>query len=83
VFIIESLVQLVRTITFFIPAGLGTQEGTFFIVVGALTGVSSAGLAVALIRRFRELIWLAVSFLLAIFYSVRPSTMPKLDLKEL
>jgi uncharacterized protein (TIRG00374 family) len=83
VFIIESLVQLVRTITFFIPAGLGTQEGTFFIVVGALTGVSSAGLAVAFIRRFRELIWLAVSFLLAIFYSIRPSTMSKLDLEEL
>ena len=82
-FIIESLVQLVRTITFFIPAGLGTQEGTFFIVVGALTGVSSAGLAVAFIRRFRELIWLAVSFLLAIFYSVRPSTMSKLDLEDL
>ena len=83
VFIIESLVQLVRTITFFVPAGLGTQEGAFFIVVGALTGVSSAGLAVALIRRFRELIWLAVSFLLAIFYSVRPRTISKLDFKEL
>jgi uncharacterized membrane protein YbhN (UPF0104 family) len=83
VIIIESLVQLVRTITFFIPAGLGTQEGTFFIVVGSLTGVPSAGLAVALIRRFRELIWLAASFLLAIFYSVNPEAIAKSDLEEL
>jgi glycosyltransferase 2 family protein len=83
VFIIESLVQLVRTITFFIPAGLGAQEGTFFIVVGVLTGVSSAGLAVALIRRFRELVWLAASFLLAVVYSVKPGTISKSELEGL
>ena len=57
--ILESLVQLVRAGTFFIPANIGAQEGVYVFVVGALTGNASAGLAAALIRRCRELVWIA------------------------
>jgi glycosyltransferase 2 family protein len=64
---------LVRTVTFFIPAGLGTQEGAFLIGVGALTGVPSAGVATALVRRARDLIWIALSLVLASFYSMTPA----------
>ena len=70
---IECMVQLVRTITFFIPAGLGTQEGAFLIGVGVLTGAPSAGVATALVRRFRDLIWIGSSLFLATFYSVTPA----------
>ena len=73
VWMIECMVQLVRTVTFFIPAGLGTQEGAFLIGVGALTGVPSAGVATALVRRFRDLIWIAASLVLASFYAVTPA----------
>lgn len=73
VWMIECMVQLVRTATFFIPAGLGTQEGAFLIGVGALTGVASAGVATALVRRCRDLVWIAVSLLFASLYHVTPA----------
>lgn len=69
---IECMVQLVRTVTFFIPAGLGTQEGAFLLGVGALTGVPSAGVATAVIRRGRDLLWIALSLSLAPMYSLNP-----------
>lgn len=73
VWMIECMVQLVRTVTFFIPAGLGTQEGAFLIGVGALTGVASAGVATALVRRGRDLLWIALGLALATRYSVTPT----------
>lgn len=72
VWMIESMVQLVRTLTFFIPAGLGTQEGAFLIAVGALTGVPSAGVATALVRRFRDVLWIGLSLALASIYEISP-----------
>ncbi len=74
VWMIECMVQLVRTVTFFIPAGLGTQEGAFLIGVGALTGVPSAGVATAVIRRCRDLLWIGASLALASQYSVTPGS---------
>lgn len=56
--VIESLFVLVRAALFVVPANIGTQEGTLVLVCGAITGSPSLGLAVALIRRFRELTWL-------------------------
>ncbi|MBF0093129.1 MAG: flippase-like domain-containing protein [Alphaproteobacteria bacterium] len=56
--IIEAGVQLVRNATFVIPAGLGTQEGGFLVICGALTGVPTLGVSLALVRRLRELVWL-------------------------
>ena len=56
--IIESAAQMVRAGTFLIPASLGAQDGAFLLVTGAMTGQPALGLAVALIRRFREIVWL-------------------------
>ncbi len=70
--IIESIVQLVRTATFFIPAGIGTQEGTLLLTCGAITGNPSLAVAIAIVRRARELIWIALSLALASMYSVSP-----------
>ena len=72
VWMVECMVQLVRTVTFFIPAGLGTQEGAFLVGVGMLTGAPAAGVAVALVRRFRDLLWIGVSLLLATLFDVAP-----------
>ncbi|MBX9609493.1 MAG: flippase-like domain-containing protein [Gammaproteobacteria bacterium] len=74
VWMIECMVQLVRTLAFFIPAGLGAQEGAFLIGVGALSGVPSSGVAVALVRRFRDVLWIGASLLLASAWAVRPSS---------
>lgn len=70
--VLEASVQMIRTAAFFIPAGLGAQEGALMLACGAITGSPSAGLAAALVRRFRELIWIAGSLLLAAGYHVSP-----------
>ena len=75
VWMIECMVQLVRTIAFFIPAGLGAQEGAFLLSVGALTGLPGAGVATALVRRGRDLLWIGASLLLASAYAVSPATL--------
>ncbi len=67
--IIEAGAQLVRSATFFIPAGIGAQEGAFLLLCGAITGQPALGLAVALIRRLREIIWIAWGFALGWRYS--------------
>ena len=51
---------LVRTVLFMLPSSIGTQEVTFVVVVGALTGSPSAAVALALVRRARELVWIAL-----------------------
>ena len=57
---IETLVQLVRAMLFFIPSNLGTQEGVFVIAVNILKDSTPLGLAVAIIRRLREIIWISI-----------------------
>ncbi|MEM7467041.1 MAG: flippase-like domain-containing protein, partial [Pseudomonadota bacterium] len=49
--LIESLLQLIRTVVFFIPAGLGAQEGTLMFAYAAITGNPTPGVAAALVRR--------------------------------
>jgi uncharacterized protein (TIRG00374 family) len=63
--IIESVAQLVRLGVFFIPATLGAQEGAFFLVGEALAGSATLGVAVGLVRRCRDLVWIAWGFALA------------------
>lgn len=69
--IIESVAQLVRAGTFFIPASIGAQEGAFLIVCTALTGEPLLGLALALVRRFRELVWIVAGLCFGWLYSFR------------
>ncbi|MCC7050041.1 MAG: flippase-like domain-containing protein [Alphaproteobacteria bacterium] len=70
--VVESLAQLVRAGTFFIPMSLGTQDGAFMLALGAMTGAPVLGLAVALIRRGRELLWILLGLLLFWAFSGRP-----------
>ncbi len=57
--LIETVAQLVRAGAFFIPASLGATEAAMVLVYEALLGAPSLGFAVALIRRARELLWVA------------------------
>jgi len=56
--IVEAFTQLVRAATFFIPGNLGTQDGAFVVITTALTGNPALGLAAALVRRGREIVWI-------------------------
>ncbi len=62
--IIESAAMLVRIALFFVPLQIGAQEGAFLLVCGAITGSPALALAVALIRRIREVTWIASGLLL-------------------
>jgi len=64
------MTQLVRTAIFFIPAAIGSQDEALMLTCGALTGQPGLGLSVALVRRARELVWIALSLGLASLYSV-------------
>jgi uncharacterized protein (TIRG00374 family) len=66
ILIIEAVVQLVRQATGLIPGSLGAVEGAFLLLYGAFAGEPSVGVAVALVRRARDLVWIAAG--LAIGY---------------
>ena len=72
--LLESMVQLIRTVAFFIPAGIGAQEGTLMFAYAAITGNPTPGIAAALIRRFRELVWIGLSLLVGTAFQLEPKT---------
>ena len=54
-YILESALQGIRSAMFLVPGALGLQEGSF-VVVGSMLGISAeTALALAMIRRAREL----------------------------
>jgi putative membrane protein len=54
-FILESASQAIRSAFFIVPGALGVQEGGY-VVIGAMLGIDApAALALALIRRAREI----------------------------
>jgi putative membrane protein len=56
VLILESLVYALRSIAFFVPLGAGVQEGGY-VLIGGLLGIEpSLALAVALLKRGRDLL---------------------------
>ncbi len=68
--VVESFVAIVRSALFMVPADLGTQEGAFVLICGALTGSPESGLALAAILRARTLVWIVWGFALAGWYSL-------------
>ena len=69
--LLESTVVLVRSGTFFIPAHLGAQEGTITLLAGALTGSPELGLAAAVVRRGREIVWSAAGLAIGAWFGLR------------
>ena len=57
--IIEAAAQLVRAGAFLVPAAIGVQEGAYVFITGLLIGRPDAGLATALVRRLRQILWIA------------------------
>lgn len=54
--VIESLIQAISSAAFFVPGGLGVQEGGFILIGGALGLDPSTCLALAGARRIRDLL---------------------------
>jgi putative membrane protein len=69
--IIESVAQLIRSAAFFIPAAVGAQEGAFLLAFSVITGGPALGVAMALVRRARELVWLLLGAGFGLAYAAR------------
>jgi uncharacterized protein (TIRG00374 family) len=77
VWMIEAVVQLLRQATGFIPGSLGVTEASMLLLFAVFTGDPSVGVAVALIRRLRELVFIAggMAFGFGYLRSHRPDSM--------
>ncbi|MDH4129884.1 MAG: flippase-like domain-containing protein, partial [Spirochaetota bacterium] len=83
--IIESLNTIGRSLMFFIPGQVGTQEGTLYLLFRLFPTITSTGnvldiaMAYSIIRRIREFIWLGFGM---IFLSKFNLKLPKLSIKK-
>lgn len=68
---VEGAIVLVRAGTFFIPGHLGVQDGAIALLGQALGGSAELGLAVALLRRGRELVWTAAGLGVGAWYGLK------------
>jgi hypothetical protein len=69
----DSVAQLVRAGTFFIPANIGTLEGSLVLLGASLTGSLELGLAISLIRRVKDILWIILGLLIWWLFSLRPT----------
>jgi glycosyltransferase 2 family protein len=69
---IEAGLLLVRSVLFLVPGNLGTQEAALVMSSTAITGSSTLGLAMAIVRRACELAWVAVGLLVGWTFSWAP-----------
>jgi hypothetical protein len=70
--VIEAVVSLVRAALFVIPANIGTQESILLVMCEFTTGVPAVGVAVSLLRRFREILWIAGGLVIGWSFSLKP-----------
>ena len=66
----EAAVVTIRSLTFFLPAQLGSVEAVTVYVITALGGGADLGLALAALRRARELAWSALGLGVAAAYQL-------------
>jgi uncharacterized protein (TIRG00374 family) len=57
---IEALVTVAKALAFFIPAGLGVQEGGNVLTLAVFGFSASLGVTFSLLRRLRELVWISL-----------------------
>ncbi len=58
--LLESLIQVLRIVTFFIPSSIGVQEGGIVLIFQQFGFASGPSLTFALIRRMREMLWIGL-----------------------
>jgi uncharacterized protein (TIRG00374 family) len=77
---LDALGSLLRVVAFFVPAGLGVQDAALILLLRQM-GVPNplaAGAALVLIKRAKELVWVAIGSLLLVGYKgPRPASAAK------
>lgn len=74
---IETLLQIVRSASFFIPGNLGAQEAGLAVIAGMLGFSPSVGVALSLFKRLRQILWIALGFVAWAFCRSRGSRFRK------
>ena len=69
----DSVAQLVRAGTFFIPANIGTLEGSLVLLGASLTSSLELGLAISVIRRVKDILWIILGLLIWWLFSLKPT----------
>jgi putative membrane protein len=65
---IEALASVIKGLAFFIPGGLGAQEGGNVLIFALFGFSSSLGFTFSLVRRLRELCWITLGLLVLLRY---------------
>ncbi len=62
----EVVVSFLRSLVFMVPAGLGVQDASYVAFLGAfgVPSASTVGVAFVLVKRAKEILWVAIGFLL-------------------
>lgn len=71
--VIETFSLFINNVAFFVPGRLGVIEGGRVVLFHALGYPLAAGLAYSLVRRSRELLWIAAGFTVLFFRKKMPS----------
>jgi uncharacterized protein (TIRG00374 family) len=75
--VIETLGSAVRFATFFVPGSLGAFEGANIAAFAALGFGAPAGLAFSLLRRLRQVVWIALGVVVLLLARVRMRLAPE------
>ena len=75
--VIEAFMILVRSAFFFVPGDIGTQEGALVLACAQVTGSPSLGLALAAVRRAKDILWILSGLAIGTAYSIRPAELLK------
>ncbi len=70
--VIEAFAAAIKSAAFLIPAGLGALEGGNMAVFAAFGLGAGVGLSMTLVRRFRELTWVAAGLVALSLYRATP-----------
>ena len=74
---VESLSQLVRSASFFIPLGIGAQETGLVLIFASMGLTADVGLVISLVRRLKELTWVGAGLFLGRRVQLAPLRNPK------
>jgi uncharacterized protein (TIRG00374 family) len=65
---IEALASVIKGLAFFIPGGLGAQEGGNVLIFALFGFSSSLGFTFSIVRRMRELLWIMLGLVVLLRY---------------
>lgn len=73
--VMEAMVVLIRSVAFFVPAGLGVQDAGYlaFLRAFAVPGADAAAGAFILLKRGKELAWIGLGYLSMVTLHLRAS----------